>query len=98
MFRHVVMFSWNDTVDAAYVATVGKQLDELPGLIPEIGAYLHGPDAAINAGNFDYVLVADFATVEDYLVYRDHPDHQAFIAKFIAGRLNSRSAVQYQVD
>jgi len=98
MFRHVVMFSWNETVDAAYVVTVGQQLDALPDLIPEIGAYLHGPDAGINNGNFDYVLVADFASVEDYLVYRDHPDHQAFIANYLAGRLHSRSAVQYQVD
>ena len=98
MFRHVVMFSWNDTVDAAYVATVGQQLDALPGLIPEIAAYHHGPDAGINNGNFDYVLVADFASVEDYLAYRDHPDHQAFIATYLAGRLTTRSAVQYQID
>ena len=98
MFRHVVMFSWNETVDAAHVQTVAQQLDALKALIPEIKSYQHGPDAGVNAGNFDYVLVGDFATVEDYLVYRDHPDHQAFIATHLAGRLNSRSAVQYAID
>ena len=97
MFRHVVMFSWNESVDAAHVETVGQQLDALKELIPEIKSYQHGPDAGVNAGNFDYVLVADFASVEDYLVYRDHPDHQAFIATYIAGRLDSRSAVQYEL-
>lgn len=98
MFRHVVMFNWNESVDVAHVQSVAQHLDALPGLIPEIKSYQHGPDAGVNAGNFDYVVVGDFANVEDYLVYRDHPDHQAFIANYIAGRLNSRSAIQYQVD
>ncbi len=97
MFRHVVMFSWNETVDAAHVQVVAEQLDALPALIPEIASYQHGPDAGVNAGNFDYVVVGDFANVDDYLVYRDHPDHQAFIATHIAGRLNSRSAVQFEL-
>ena len=50
--------------------------------------------AGLNPGNFDYVLVGEFDTVDDYLVYRDHPAHQAFIAVFIAGRVASRAAVQ----
>lgn len=98
MFRHVVMFSWNETVDAAHVQAVSEQLEALRALIPEIGAYHHGPDAGVNAGNFDYVVVGDFENADDYLVYRDHPEHQAFIAEYIAGRLNSRSAVQYAID
>ena len=97
MFRHVVMFRWNETVDAAHVQTVTEQLDALKTLIPQIGIYQHGPDAGVNSGNFDYVVVGDFANVEDYLVYRDHPDHQAFIANFIAGRVDLRSAVQYEI-
>ena len=97
MFRHVVMFSWNATVDAAHVRAVTEQLDALRALIPEIATYQHGPDAGINSGNFDYVVVGDFANVDDYLIYRDHPDHQAFIANCIAGRLSSRSAVQYAI-
>ncbi|HQZ36743.1 MAG TPA: Dabb family protein [Ilumatobacteraceae bacterium] len=97
MLRHVVMFSWNETVDAAHVQTVSQQLDALRALIPEIVGYQHGPDAGISSGNFDYVVVGDFKNVDDYVVYRDHPDHKAFIATYIAGRLNSRSAVQYEL-
>lgn len=98
MFRHVVMFSWNETVDAAYVETVGQQLEALRASIPQVVNYQHGPDAGINAGNADYVVVGDFADVDDYLEYRDHPDHQAFIADYIAGRLLSRAAVQYTIQ
>ncbi|MFZ8999224.1 MAG: Dabb family protein [Ilumatobacteraceae bacterium] len=95
MFRHVVMFRWNDDVDPAHVAAVGAELDALPPQIPEIAVYRHGPDAGVNEGNFDYVVVADFASVDDYLVYRDHPVHQSMIQRMIAGRVAQRAAVQY---
>jgi hypothetical protein len=49
----------------------------------------------VNAGNFDYVVVADFDSVEGYVTYRDHLVHTAFIADMIAGRVAERSAVQY---
>ncbi len=91
------MFSWNETVDAAHVQSVAHQLEALKALIPEIATYQHGRDAGINSGNFEYVVVGDFANVDDYLIYRDHPDHQAFITNFIAGRLSSRAAVQYEI-
>jgi hypothetical protein len=96
MFRHVVMFRWADGVDADHVADVARRLDELPEAISSIRAYRHGPDAGINDGNFDYVVVADFDSPDDYVTYRDHEVHAAFIADMIAGRVADRSAVQYR--
>ena len=97
-FRHVVMFTWADDVDPSHVETVSTSLSTLPGLIPEIAAYDHGPDVGVNEGNFDYVVVADFASREDYLVYRDHPDHRAVIGAVITGRVGARAAVQYDLE
>jgi hypothetical protein len=96
-FRHVVMFTWNDDVDRSHSDAVGAALSTLPGLIPEISAYHHGPDAGVNEGNFEYVVVADFASRDDYLVYRDHPEHRAVIAEMITGRVAARAAVQYEI-
>ena len=95
VFRHVVMFRWSEGVDDAHVAEVGRRLDELPAAISAITAYRHGADAGVNDGNFDYVVVADFDSVDDYVTYRDHPVHAAVIADMIAGRVAERSAVQY---
>ncbi len=95
MFRHVVMFRWADDVDDAHVAEVARRLDELPEAIPVIRSYLHGVDAGVNDGNYDYVVVGDFDSVDDYVTYRDHPVHAAFIADLIAGRVAERAAVQY---
>jgi hypothetical protein len=96
MFRHVVMFRWAEGVDEAHVAEVARRLDELPGAIPEIRSYRHGVDAGVNNGNFDYVVVGDFDSADDYLVYRDHPVHAALIADVIAGRAADRAAIQYR--
>jgi hypothetical protein len=95
MFRHVVMFRWADDVDDAHVAAVDRRLGELPDAIAEIRSYRHGSDAGVNEGNFDYVVVADFDSPEDYVVYRDHPLHTAVISELIAGRVADRAAVQY---
>lgn len=97
MFRHVVMFDWNDDVDEAHIALVGAGLDRLAREIPEVRAYRHGPDHGLTPDNFDYVVVGDFATVDDYIVYRDHPTHQTFISELIVGRLSRRAAVQFEL-
>jgi Stress responsive A/B Barrel Domain len=97
-FRHVVMFRWEDTVDDEHVAAVVAGLATLPGLIPEIADYRFGVDAGVNEGNYDFVVVADFGSVDDYLVYRDHPDHRALIADLVTGHVATRAAVQYVID
>ncbi len=97
MFRHVVMFRWAEGVDQTHVDEVTRRLDELPPAIALIRSYLHGPDAGVNDGNFDYVVVADFDSVDDYIAYRDHPAHSAFVGDLIAGRVSERSAMQYSI-
>lgn len=90
------MFKWAEDVDSAHVEAVAAGLDALPSQIPGIQQYLHGPDAGVNDGNFDYVVVGEFASAHDYLTYRDHPAHRAFIAECLAGRVVDRSAIQFE--
>jgi hypothetical protein len=98
MFRHVVMFSWTDDVDDAHIAAVSAALDSLPDKIDVLRSYRHGPDVGISDGNFDYVLVADVDTADDFAIYRDHPEHVAVIQQVFAGKVAQRAAVQYEVD
>jgi hypothetical protein len=95
MFRHVVLLRWKPEATADQRAAVVTALATLPGRIPEIRAYTIGSDAGVNAGNYDLVIVADFDDVDRYLVYRDHPDHQAAIREHIAPILAERAAVQH---
>ncbi|MBA3289710.1 MAG: Dabb family protein [Acidimicrobiia bacterium] len=98
MLRHVVMFRWNPGTTPADVADVQEGLGGLPAVIPEITRYQFGPDAGINDGNAEFVVVADFADVDGYLAYRDHPLHRALIGERITPRLAERHAVQYIID
>jgi hypothetical protein len=98
MFRHVVMFKWKPGTSPQQVDEVRQQLNTLPLAINEIQRYQHGPDAAVNQGNFDYVVVGDFASINDYIVYRDHPVHKQLIADVLAPLIEDRSAVQYHLD
>ena len=98
MFRHVVMFRFAEDVDAEHVAEVTAGLDELPERIPEIRSYVHGSDLGVSDGAFDYGVVADFDSEADFLTYRHHPDHVAFIERCIDGKVIERAALQYHTS
>ena len=95
-FRHVVMFQFVDHVDHEHVEKIRAGLSALPSQIDVIRSYVHGRDVGISEGNFDYVVVADFDNVSDFITYRDHPQHQLLIQELITDHVDARSAVQYQ--
>jgi hypothetical protein len=95
--RHVATFVFSEGATDEQVAAVSEGLAGLPAQIPEIGDYHFGPDLGLNEGNHHFAVVADFASVDDYLVYRDHPAHQAVLAERIRPILASRAAVQYGI-
>ena len=95
MLRHVVMFRWTPEASADAKAEVAAGLAALPTVIETIRAYRFGPDAGLAEGNWDFVVVADFADTDGYLVYRDHVVHQALIANAIRPIVAERAALQY---
>lgn len=96
MFRHVVMFTWIAGTTEEQRAEIAAELSKLPRAIPEVRSYRMGPDAGINPGNHEFVIVADFDSAEDYLVYRDHPVHRDVVERTIRPLMASRAAVQYE--
>ena len=96
MLHHVVTFTWRDDATDAQLEAVRAGLAALPDLIPQIARYRFGPDAGLAEGNVDFAIAADFASVDDYLVYRDHPDHTALIRDIIAPLIETRTAVQFE--
>jgi hypothetical protein len=97
MIRHVVVLRWNEPVSEADLAAMSAALDALPAAIPEIVVYRHGRDLGLNPANFQYAIVAEFASADDFVTYRDHPEHQRFIAEHLTGRVAERAAVQYEL-
>ena len=98
MIRHVVMFRWNEGVDDEHVAATTAAFERLPGLIPQIVSYAFGRDLAVAPTNCDYAVTGEFASIETFLEYRDHADHQALVQTFIAPHVSERVAVQFRIS
>ena len=92
--RHVVLFSWREGTAPDRIEAVRNGLAALPGIIPQIVDYRFGADLGINPGNADFAVVADFASLEDYLAYRDHPEHRRVITELLTPIIANRVAVQ----
>jgi hypothetical protein len=97
MIRHVVLFTFVDTVTNAQVDALAAALDSLPGEISEIVTYRHGRDLGLSETNFDYAVTADLASEEDLAIYRSHPVHVRLIADHIEGNVADRAAVQFVI-
>ncbi len=97
MFRHVVVFRFTPQTSGEQQEELARQLRTLPGAIEQIKAYHVGLDAGMNPGNYQFAVVADFGSVEDYLVYRDHPVHRDIIGKYVQPIVAERAAVQYEL-
>jgi hypothetical protein len=97
MIRHVVLFRWNAGIDDAHIAATTAAFQRLPGLIPQIKSYAFGPDLGVAATNFDYAVTGEFASVDDFLAYREHPDHQELVETYIVQYVTERVAVQFTV-
>lgn len=79
MIRNVVLAKLKSDHD---VAEVRKIQDELRGLnIPGTVSYTIGSDAGLRDGNWDFVIVADFADVDAYRVYDADEAHNALRAR-----------------
>jgi hypothetical protein len=96
-FRHVVMFGWAEGTTTGQQEEVAARLRELTAVIPEVGSLSVGLDAGVNAGNYDFVVVGDFADRDAYVAYRDHPAHRAVVDEYIKPIVDRRAAVQYEL-
>ncbi len=97
MIRHVVLFTWTEGMTEEMEEQFAAELTALAPTLPGVRAYQAGADAGINAGNFDFAVVADFDDLDSYLGYRDNAAHKDIIARFSGPHTKSRAAVQYEI-
>ena len=69
----------------------------MPDQVPGIVKYEFGDDLGTSEDNFDFALVADFDSVEDYETYASHPEHLAVIADAVRPIVAAAARVQYEI-
>jgi hypothetical protein len=96
--RHIVLFKFTAGTSGQQVAELSAGLSSLPVSIPEIRAYRHGPDAGILDTSWDYAVIGDFDSAEEFFTYREHPLHQKLIREHVEPITMERVSVQLQLD
>ena len=97
MIRHVALLTFVDGATEEQVRAIEDALSTLPARLPQLRAYVIGRDLALNEGNASFAVVADFASVDDYIAYRDDTEHRRIIAELISPILAARTGAQYDV-
>jgi len=97
MFRHCVMFKFKPETTDAQKAQISAGFDRLIEL-DVVQRFAHGPDAGLREGNWQHVVVADFKSKEDYLVYATHPQHVELLQQHVLPNISDRAAVQYAFE
>ena len=97
MIRHTVMMRWQDGTTDEAVSQVLAGLNTMPDLVPGILRYEFGSDLGLGDSNFDFALVADFASLDDYEAYSSHPEHIAVIQQVIRPIVAEAQRVQYEI-
>jgi hypothetical protein len=95
VIRHVALFHFVPGTSAEAIDAIDRALAELPGSIEEIVEYRFGRDLDWLTGNADYVVVADFASREDWASYLSDPRHVAVSKNVIAPVLETMTRVQF---
>jgi hypothetical protein len=97
MIRHVVTFRWQPGTTEEQRLQVAADLATLPPLMTGLVAFHCGPDLGLVEGTAEFAVTADFENARAYLAYRNHPEHQAVMARSINPIVAQRIAVQFEL-
>ena len=97
MIRHVAVFRFKDNVTDAIIDEIDETLATLQSIIPEIISFSSGRNANVTEGAWDYAVVSDFASPEDYLVYATNPQHVDMVKNLVGPHVLEASRTQFEV-
>jgi len=90
-----VLFNWAQDANADALEAIRSGLDQLAQL-DMVVSYHHGPDVAVSDGNWDYALVADFESIEDYQRYAADSTHRDLVESLILPCMSNGATVQFE--
>lgn len=96
MLRHIVLLQLQPEATDEQVDTIVAGLRALPDQVPGVQALTAGRDAGLDESNATVGFTADFADIDGWRAYRDHPAHKQLIGDHIAPVLAGKTAIQYE--
>jgi hypothetical protein len=99
MIRHIVTWKFTSQDPAEKSAafdTLAEGFGALPAIIPEIKTLHLGRDLDDTPGNWDLVLVMDFASTADLDVYQAHPEHTK-VKAHVRALTGERASIDFEL-
>ncbi len=96
MLRQITLIEFKPDVTGEEIRALADGFRKLAGVVPGMDRFEFGPDLKLESTTLDYALVIDFASVDDWIAYREHADHIAF-AKTALPLIERVHRVQYEV-
>jgi len=97
MIRHVAVFRFTEETTDAVIDTIDAALATLPGIIPEIVSFTSGRNTHIAEGAWDYAVVSDFATPQDYRTYATNPQHVDMVRNVVGPYVAEAARTQFTI-
>ena len=94
MLKHLVLTKFVHPETEA--AEASRRLLALQSRIPEIVSMETHFDILHSDRSYDLILIATFRTMEDFLVYADHPEHVE-VKKYIAAHRTGSVTMDYEI-
>jgi hypothetical protein len=75
MITHLAMFRWKEGTTPEQVAAFADALEGLIPDLPMVRSFRHGSDIGSAMNHWDYGVVAEFDSLDDYRAYSSDPRH-----------------------
>lgn len=96
MVRQIVLMRWTADATERSKRQVADALLALKGAIPGVLDVRLGHDIGVRSDNFDFAVSVDFDSREDYLLYREHPEHQRVVREVIRPVMAERAGAVFE--
>ena len=95
--RHMVMIKYHRDVTGDQKQALVDGLAKMPQVMEFIRRYEYGPDLRLGDNTYDFGLVADFDSENDWRRYTSNPDHQILVHNLIRPVAEELVSIQYEV-
>jgi len=97
MIRHTAVFRFKTDVTDESISAIDEALTTLPDIIPEIVSFSAGRNIGITETAWDYAVVADFASPQDYATYASNAEHVDMVKNVVGPQVDETARTQFEV-
>jgi hypothetical protein len=93
LVRHIALFRWKTDTTAIEPDRVVAELTAIAARTKALN-FEAGPALGLGQPSYDFAVLADFASAEDYLAYREDPRHRRYLNEVLRPAAAEISAIQ----